>query len=74
MTKIDAHQIELSRSIRATEIHSSEVRALASQEGNNRQEILAAIHEKSSETRSLADDWQSLGTTVSLAGTILTSK
>lgn len=67
-TKIDAHQVELSRSIRATEINSNEVRVLATQQGSGRQEILAAVHETSSEIRSLADDWQSLGTTVSHAG------
>lgn len=66
-TKIDAHQIELSRSIRATEINSDEVRVLATRQGSDRREILAAIHETSSEIRSLADDWQSLGTTVSHA-------
>ncbi|KAL2280897.1 hypothetical protein FJTKL_12208 [Diaporthe vaccinii] len=63
-TKIDAHQIELSRSIQATEINSNEVRVLATQQGSGRQEILAAVHETSSEIRNLGDDWQSLGTTM----------
>lgn len=67
-TKIDTHQVELSRSIRATEINSNEVRVLATQQNSKHQEILAAIHESTSDIRSLADDWQSLGTTVSLTG------
>lgn len=67
-TKIDTHQVELSRSIRATEINSNEVRVLATRQNSNHQEILAAIRESTSDIRSLADDWQSLGTTVSLTG------
>lgn len=64
-TKIDAHQKELSRSIRTAEINSNEVRVLAIQQGRARQEILTAVHETNSEIRNLADDQQSLCTTVS---------
>lgn len=64
-TKMDAHQNELSRSIRATEINSNEVRVLATKQGSDQQQLLAAIHETSSDIRNLADDWQSLSTTVS---------
>lgn len=64
-TKIDAHQHELTRSTRGNENISNEVRVLATQQSSERQEILAAVHETSSEIQNLADDWQSLNTTVS---------
>lgn len=41
-TKIDAHQHDLSRSNRATEINSNEVRVLATQQGSRQQGILSA--------------------------------
>lgn len=63
--KIDAHQHELTRSTRANENISNEVRVLATQQSIERQEILAAVHETSSEIQNLAVDWQSLNTTVS---------
>lgn len=66
-TKMDAHQHELSRSIRATENNTNGLRVLATQQSSDRQEILAAVHDTSSEIRSLANDWQSLNTTVSLS-------
>lgn len=63
--KIDGHQHELTRSTRANENISNEVRVLATQQSSDRQEILSAVHETSSEIQNLAVDWQSLNTTVS---------
>lgn len=67
-TKIDAHQNELSRFICTTEANANEMKVLATQQSSDQQEILAAVHDTSSEIRNLADDWQSLNTTVSLLG------
>lgn len=63
--KIDAYQQELARSIHTSEIISNKIRVLAAQQGSGQQEILAAFHETNSGIRNLAEDQQSLSTSVS---------